>query len=147
MMPGHGANSIAFNKKIKIGRPKHLLPPPLLLRSISSQYYLTLPPPLPLNWTSYVHHPSQTKTNLSGLHFRLGLVLWIYSYHLTIIEPIWFYKVCSYEKNFVRYFVFVTWMEAIKLEFWKIIAIHNSKIISEFPAGGPAVATRLQWCI
>ena len=28
MMPGHGANPIFFNKKIKIGRPEHLIIPP-----------------------------------------------------------------------------------------------------------------------
>ena len=44
MMSGHGANSIFFNKKIKIGRPKHLLIPHAL-RPITSHFYLTPLPP------------------------------------------------------------------------------------------------------
>ena len=48
MMSGHSTNPIFFNKKIKTGRPEHLLTPPpprTLLRSITSHFCLS--PPLP----------------------------------------------------------------------------------------------------
>ena len=40
MMSGHGANPIFCNKKIKIGRPEHLLPP-TPLRPVTSHFCLT----------------------------------------------------------------------------------------------------------
>ena len=49
MMPGHGANPIFFNKKIKIGCPENS-PTPHPLRSITSHFCLSpAPPPPPLN--------------------------------------------------------------------------------------------------
>ena len=44
MMSGHNANSIFFNKKIKIGRPEHLLTPTPTSDNIS--FCLTSPPPI-----------------------------------------------------------------------------------------------------
>ena len=46
MMSGHGANPIFFNKKIKIGRPKHSLTPQPL-HPIASHFYLSPRPPPP----------------------------------------------------------------------------------------------------
>ena len=50
MMSGHGTNPIFFNKKIKIGRPKHSLSPHLL-RLLKSHFYLPRPTP---------DHPNQS---------------------------------------------------------------------------------------
>ena len=42
-MSGHGTNPIFLNKKIKVGRPKHLLTRPATqpLRWITSHFYIT----------------------------------------------------------------------------------------------------------
>ena len=47
MMSGHGANPIFFNKKIKIGRPKHSLTPQPL-HPIISRLAPAPPPPPPV---------------------------------------------------------------------------------------------------
>ena len=48
-MPGHGAKPIFFKiKKIKIGRPEHLLTP-ILLRPITSRFFFNRSPP-PTIW-------------------------------------------------------------------------------------------------
>ena len=72
-MSGHGSNPLFFNdKKIKIGRPEHLLTPHFL-RPITSHFCLTPDPTHPTsNWTSYVYHPSQSIWKIPGCGTKFG---------------------------------------------------------------------------
>ena len=54
MVSGHRANPILFNRKIKIGRPEHLLPTTAPhTRSRTSPFYF-IPQPLPLQSGSHM---------------------------------------------------------------------------------------------
>ena len=58
MMSGHGENSIFFiKKKIKIGRPEHLLTPHLVGTSNNTSFLLLSTPPPPSKLTPDVYQP------------------------------------------------------------------------------------------
>ena len=57
-MSGHGENSIFFiKKKIKIGRPEHLLTPHLVGTSNNISFLLLSTPPPPSKLTPDVYQP------------------------------------------------------------------------------------------
>ena len=110
-MSGYGSNPIFFNKKIKIGRPEHLLPHfphPSTANSITFLPYPqpTLPPP-PSTWTSYVYHPLYKRIRVS--ENRILIFYAVASFIFKIIYT-------SFCKKLVYKKVALRWLKIKKLE-------------------------------